>query len=128
MFERALPSVLDAKSPRAWAFTLLGIYEYFRRLSGDRAAARRVAAGRLRSGDATAATVAAAMTDAGQRTLVEGYYVIGRWKAKVGPGGRVWWVPVKAGGGRPGGLSKAPARPVVPVRAGSGPAHPPARG
>ena len=40
MFERALPSVLDAKSPRAWAFTLLGIYEYFRRLSGDRIAAQ----------------------------------------------------------------------------------------
>lgn len=40
LFERALPSVLDAKSPRAWAFTLLGIYEYFRRLSGDRVAAQ----------------------------------------------------------------------------------------
>jgi glycosyltransferase involved in cell wall biosynthesis len=39
LFERALPSVLDAKSPRAWAFTLLGIYEYFRRLSGNRVAA-----------------------------------------------------------------------------------------
>ena len=38
LFERALPAVLDAKSPRAWAFTLLGIYEYFRRLSGDRMA------------------------------------------------------------------------------------------
>lgn len=40
LFERALPTVLDAKSPRAWAFTLLGIYEYFRRLSGDRVAAQ----------------------------------------------------------------------------------------
>ena len=40
LFERALPTVLDAKSPRAWAFTLLGIYEYFRRLSGDRIAAQ----------------------------------------------------------------------------------------
>jgi glycosyltransferase involved in cell wall biosynthesis len=40
LFERALPSVLDAKSPRSWAFTLLGIYEYFRRLSGDRVAAQ----------------------------------------------------------------------------------------
>src|SRR5271170_4054285 len=40
MFERALPSVLDAKSPRTWAYTLLGIYEYFRRLSGDRVAAQ----------------------------------------------------------------------------------------
>jgi len=38
MFERALPSVLDLKSPRTWAYTLLGIYEYFRRLSGDRVA------------------------------------------------------------------------------------------
>ena len=40
MFERALPSVLDLKSPRTWAYTLLGIYEYFRRLSGDRLAAQ----------------------------------------------------------------------------------------
>ena len=40
MFEHALPSVLDAKSPRTWAHTLLGIYEYFRRLSGDRIAAQ----------------------------------------------------------------------------------------
>ena len=40
MFERALPSVLEAKSPRTWAYTLLGIYEYFRRLSGDRIAAQ----------------------------------------------------------------------------------------
>ena len=37
-FELALPLVLDAKSPRTWAYTLLGIYEYFRRLSGDRVA------------------------------------------------------------------------------------------
>lgn len=40
LFERALPHVLEAKSPRAWAFTLLGIHEYFRRLSGDRMAAQ----------------------------------------------------------------------------------------
>jgi len=40
MFERALPSVLDLKSPRTWAYTLLGIYEYFRRLTGDRVAAQ----------------------------------------------------------------------------------------
>jgi glycosyltransferase involved in cell wall biosynthesis len=39
-FERALPSVLDATSPRTWAYTLLGIFEYFRRLSGDRVAAQ----------------------------------------------------------------------------------------
>jgi glycosyltransferase involved in cell wall biosynthesis len=40
MFERTLPSILDAKSPRTWAYALLGIYEYFRRLSGDRIAAQ----------------------------------------------------------------------------------------
>jgi hypothetical protein len=40
MFERALPAVLDLKSPRTWAYALLGIYEYFRRLSGDRVAAQ----------------------------------------------------------------------------------------
>ena len=40
MFERALPSVLELQSPRTWAYTLLGIYEYFRRLSGDRIAAQ----------------------------------------------------------------------------------------
>jgi glycosyltransferase involved in cell wall biosynthesis len=40
MFERALPSILDSKSPRTWAYALLGIYEYFRRLSGDRVASQ----------------------------------------------------------------------------------------
>jgi glycosyltransferase involved in cell wall biosynthesis len=40
LFERALPAVLEAGSPRTWAFTLLGIDEYFRRLSGDRVAAQ----------------------------------------------------------------------------------------
>ena len=40
LFDRALPSILDTTSPRAWAFTLLGIYEYFRRLSGNRSAAQ----------------------------------------------------------------------------------------
>ncbi len=40
LFERALPSLLDTTSPRTWASTLLGIYEYFRRLSGDRMAAQ----------------------------------------------------------------------------------------
>ena len=39
MFERALPAVLDTASPRTWALTLLGIYEYFRRFNGDRVAA-----------------------------------------------------------------------------------------
>ncbi len=40
LFEQSLPSLLDAKSPRAWAFTLLGINEYMKRLSGDRMAAQ----------------------------------------------------------------------------------------
>lgn len=40
LFDRALPSILETTSPRAWAFTLLGIYEYFRRLSGNRPAAQ----------------------------------------------------------------------------------------
>lgn len=36
MFNRTLPMVADLVSPRAFAFALLGIHEYFRRLSGDR--------------------------------------------------------------------------------------------
>jgi glycosyltransferase involved in cell wall biosynthesis len=36
MFEQALPAILDTTSPRAWAFTLIGIHEYLRRFSGDR--------------------------------------------------------------------------------------------
>ncbi|SDT97471.1 Glycosyltransferase involved in cell wall bisynthesis [Verrucomicrobium sp. GAS474] len=40
LFERALPPLLDTTSPRTWAFALLGIYEYFRRLNGDRMAAQ----------------------------------------------------------------------------------------
>lgn len=40
MFERALPAIIELKSPRTWAYTLLGIYEYFRRLSGDRIASQ----------------------------------------------------------------------------------------
>lgn len=39
-FERALPAILEMTSPRAWAFTLLGIREYQRRLGGDRFAAQ----------------------------------------------------------------------------------------
>jgi hypothetical protein len=35
-FELALPVVPTMSSPRAWAFTLLGIHEYLRRFSGDR--------------------------------------------------------------------------------------------
>ena len=36
LFARALPVVPEFSSPRAWAFCLLGIHEYLRRLSGDR--------------------------------------------------------------------------------------------
>ena len=36
LFARALPVVTEFTSPRAWAFTLIGIHEYLRRLSGDR--------------------------------------------------------------------------------------------
>src|SRR5690349_4396923 len=37
LFEKALPAVLDFISPRAWAFSLLGIQYYLRRFPGDRA-------------------------------------------------------------------------------------------
>ena len=36
LLERSLPPVANFTSPRAWAFALIGIHEYFRRLSGDR--------------------------------------------------------------------------------------------
>ncbi|MDB6027583.1 MAG: hypothetical protein JWM68_3806 [Verrucomicrobiales bacterium] len=36
LFEQALPLVAEFTSPRAWAFTLIGIDEYLKRLSGDR--------------------------------------------------------------------------------------------
>jgi len=39
-FERALPAILETTSPRAWAFSLLGIREYLRRLGGDRVTAQ----------------------------------------------------------------------------------------
>ena len=35
LFEEALPAVVDFTSPRAWAFTLIGIHEYLRHLKGD---------------------------------------------------------------------------------------------
>ena len=35
LFARALPALTDFTSPRAWAFGLIGIHEYLRRLSGD---------------------------------------------------------------------------------------------
>ncbi|HEU4744728.1 MAG TPA: glycosyltransferase family 4 protein [Anaerolineales bacterium] len=37
LFEEALPVVTDFTSPRAWAFSLLGIQYYLRRFPGDRA-------------------------------------------------------------------------------------------
>ena len=49
LFARALPAVLHFTSPRAWAFSLIGIHEYLRRLKGDRVArrVREVLTGRL---------------------------------------------------------------------------------
>jgi glycosyltransferase involved in cell wall biosynthesis len=35
LFAQALPAVMELTSPRAWAFGLIGIHEYLRRLSGD---------------------------------------------------------------------------------------------
>ena len=35
LFARALPALTEFSSPRAWAFGLLGIHEYLRRLGGD---------------------------------------------------------------------------------------------
>jgi len=35
LFEQALPALVEFTSPRAWAFGLMGIHEYLRRLSGD---------------------------------------------------------------------------------------------
>jgi hypothetical protein len=49
LFIQALPTVMDLTSPRAWAFALIGIHDYLRRLSGDRLVAqiREALAGRL---------------------------------------------------------------------------------
>jgi glycosyltransferase involved in cell wall biosynthesis len=49
LFAQALPAVTEFTSPRAWAFSLLGIDEYLRRLSGERLAnqAREVLTARL---------------------------------------------------------------------------------
>lgn len=38
LFEQALPVAAEFSSPRAWAFTLIGIDEYLRRFTGDRRA------------------------------------------------------------------------------------------
>src|SRR5438309_2957995 len=40
IFAQALPAVTEFTSPRAWAFSLLGIHEYLQRLSGDRSASQ----------------------------------------------------------------------------------------
>lgn len=40
LFEEALPVATEFVSPRAWAFTLIGIDEYLRRFSGDRRASQ----------------------------------------------------------------------------------------
>jgi hypothetical protein len=49
LFEQALPAILDTTSPRAWAFAVIGVHEYLRRLAGDRRASqvREELAGRL---------------------------------------------------------------------------------
>ncbi|MBI2988415.1 MAG: glycosyltransferase family 4 protein [Deltaproteobacteria bacterium] len=49
LFEQALPAILDTTSPRAWAFSLIGIHEYLQRFAGDRMASqvREELAGRL---------------------------------------------------------------------------------
>lgn len=36
VFEQALPAILTTRSPRAWAFALIGIHEYLKRYTGDR--------------------------------------------------------------------------------------------
>jgi glycosyltransferase involved in cell wall biosynthesis len=38
LFEQALPQAAELTSPRAWAFTLIGVDEYLSRLGGDRRA------------------------------------------------------------------------------------------
>jgi glycosyltransferase involved in cell wall biosynthesis len=49
LFEQALPAILDTTSPRAWAFSLIGIHEYLQRFAGDRMAGqvREELSGRL---------------------------------------------------------------------------------
>ncbi len=38
LFEQTLPTILLTTSPRAWAFALIGIYEYSQKFAGDRRA------------------------------------------------------------------------------------------
>jgi len=40
VFQQSLLAILDTTSPRAWAFALIGIHEYFGRFAGDRRAAQ----------------------------------------------------------------------------------------
>jgi hypothetical protein len=40
LFEFSLPAAVEFSSPRAWAYTLLGIHEYLNSYPGDRAAAK----------------------------------------------------------------------------------------
>lgn len=49
LFEQTLPTILLTTSPRAWAFALIGIYEYLQKFAGDRRASnvRDELAGRL---------------------------------------------------------------------------------
>jgi hypothetical protein len=49
VFEQALPAILNTTSPRAWAFTIIGIQEYLQRFAGDRRAGqvRKELSGRL---------------------------------------------------------------------------------
>ncbi len=49
LFEQTLPTILLTSSPRAWAFALIGIYEYSQKFAGDRRASqvRDELAGRL---------------------------------------------------------------------------------
>jgi prophage antirepressor-like protein len=62
LFEQALPAILETTSPRAWAFTLIGIHEYLRRFDGDRRASqvRDELAGRLLALYQTAARMSGA--------------------------------------------------------------------
>lgn len=69
-----------------------------RGVCGSERKARRAAADLLRNGQASSATVEEAATELGERTLTDGYYPSGlRWQARVGAGGRIRWVPAKAG-------------------------------
>lgn len=49
LFEQTLPAILTTTSPRAWAFAIIGIYEYSLKFNGDRRAnsVREELAGRL---------------------------------------------------------------------------------